>query len=229
MSHNIATRFLVGATIAVAIGCSGSEFSERGAGGGSDASAGSSSGGSAGIGAGAAGGVGGSASGGGGGTGVGGGAGKGGSGGIAGSGGISGTGGIAASGGSGGIAGSGGSSASGGTSGSGGGAGCEPACTFGLTCCSGRCVNTANDILNCGSCGLTCNQLNPHCLSGKCDVPVCFGGIGCIGEQVCCGDVCCGGGTGKICCDIQGPGPSTGPRCVDPVNGTCPIGCPGCQ
>jgi hypothetical protein len=31
-----------------------------------------------------------------------------------------------------------------------------------------------------------------------------------------------------LCCEVPGPGPSTGPKCVTPQNGTCPIGCPLC-
>jgi hypothetical protein len=225
--HRHAARILGGVAIVVFAGCGGSEFSERdpdggaGAVGGNGGAGAAPQGGSAGSGTGAAGGVGGSAA-----SGTGGGAAAGG----AGSGGTS----SGGSGGSGTSTGGTGTS-TGGTGGLGGGGGtggvnsCEPACSFGLTCCDGRCVNTANDIVNCGGCGKTCGGLNPHCLGSQCGVPICFDVVACIGEQVCCGSECCGGETGKICCDVPGPGPSSGPRCVEPVDGTCPIGCPGCQ
>src|SRR5262249_53493350 len=40
----------------------------------------------------------------------------------------------------------------------------------------------------------------------------------------CCGSSCCGGG--KLCCMVnQG---DSALQCADPVNGTCPVGCPAC-
>src|SRR5688572_11648738 len=70
-----------------------------------------------------------------------------------GSGGTTGSGGKSGAGGSAGAQGSGGSS---GSSGSGGSGGCSPVCGFGLTCCDGRCVNTANDVNHCGQCKNQC-------------------------------------------------------------------------
>ena len=111
-----------------------------------------------------------------------------------------------------------------GTAGTGGG--CTPACPFGLTCCSGKCVNTTNDINHCGACGNRCTGTRPFCNGQQCSTPPCEG-VGCIGMKFCCGTACCD--EGALCCEVQGPGPSSGPRCYAPVDGTCPIGCPLCQ
>jgi hypothetical protein len=45
-------------------------------------------------------------------------------------------------------------------------------------------------------------------------------------NQLCCGTFCCTGG--QICCTIASNVPVMSPQCLDPVNGTCPLGCPGC-
>ncbi len=47
------------------------------------------------------------------------------------------------------------------------GASCGPACDGGLTSCSGACVDTRVDKLNCGACGHSC--LGATCTAGKCD------------------------------------------------------------
>lgn len=104
---------------------------------------------------------------------------------------------------------------------------CNPACGAGFTCCNGKCVNLANDIFNCGACGVTCPGPNPFC-AGMCMQAPCDNPQQCLGTNgSCCGNACCK--PGQLCCDVQGPGPAGGPACHDPVDGTCPLGCPLCQ
>ncbi|MFO0757526.1 MAG: hypothetical protein U0359_13600 [Byssovorax sp.] len=126
-----------------------------------------------------------------------------------------------------GAGGAGGSSATVTTTGSGGGGTCSPACDLGFFCCDGACVNTANDIKNCGSCGHACLGDNPYCGAGTCADPPCDAVVVCKGSEFCCGSTCCA--EGMLCCDVQGPGPSGGPVCAAPENGTCPRGCPTCE
>lgn len=97
--------------------------------------------------------------------------------------------------------------------GDGGGKPCTVLCTMGFTCCDGACVNTHNDIHNCGGCGITCGGAQPYCNGTACAPAPC--------------SPACGPGT--LCCDVQGPGPSMGPMCYAPTDaGTCPAGCPLC-
>ena len=101
----------------------------------------------------------------------------------------------------------------GGAGGGGGSSTCAVLCTMGFTCCNGACVNLANDIHNCGKCGVTCSAPNDFCDGQTCAPPPC--------------SPACGAGT--LCCDVQGPGPSRGPMCTAPTDGgTCPLGCPLC-
>jgi hypothetical protein len=95
---------------------------------------------------------------------------------------------------------------------------------MGLVCCNGKCVNTNNDILNCGQCGNKCAGTVPFC-NGTCGTPPCSGACDAAGN--CCYDQCCA--PGKLCCNVPGPGPTMGPRCNDPIDGTCPAGCPACR
>jgi hypothetical protein len=99
-------------------------------------------------------------------------------------------------------------------------------CSLGFTCCNGVCVNTANDIHNCGACNVGCMGVPPFCDQGKCGSPPCSGPA-CSPGGFCCGAACCN--AGELCCDVQGPGPTQGPKCTPPENGTCPKGCPACQ
>jgi len=133
--------------------------------------------------------------------------------------------------GSGGGAGSGGAGSggvgSGGMGGAGGGTACPGVpCTLGFICCSGACVNPNNDILNCGHCGQTCAGPDAFCAAGTCGQPPCLRGALCPDPTTCCASQCCS--AGQLCCDVPGPGPSIGPRCTDPIGGTCPKGCPAC-
>lgn len=135
-----------------------------------------------------------------------------------------GSGGSAALGGSGGTA-------TGGTAGTAGGTGGGPvkcgggaACGTGFTCCNGICVNTANDIFNCGSCGNACTGPNPFCNGNACDKAPCNVTPPPPAGALCCGTSICK--TGELCCNVN-IGPSiTG--CFPPENGTCPKGCPEC-
>ncbi len=105
--------------------------------------------------------------------------------------------------------------------------GCNPACGVGLTCCSGKCINPANDVLNCGTCTHKCDGAHPFCNGGTCGMPPCTQpGPMCPGGGFCCGNQCCG--AYQLCCNVQMGGPSGGPACTAPVNGSCPVGCPGC-
>ncbi len=172
-------------------------------------------------------------------------AGSAGTGGVAGSGGTgaAGTGGSSGGAGRGGAAGgrggSGGGSAgrggtgggSAGTGGGTGGTGGRKSCQGdtdcqGFKCCGGFCVNPGNDILNCGMCGKSCSGDHPYCDNGTCqtDWP-CKLLAACNQGATCCGGQCCTGT--QICCTVT-LGPSvTG--CFEPVNGTCPTGCSGCN
>ncbi len=135
-----------------------------------------------------------------------------------------GTGGSSSSG-SGGSGGSGASTSSG-TGGSSSG-NCDPACTMGLECCGDQCVNKANDILNCGSCGELCTQDFPFCDNGTCADAPCNAGGGCTGELNCCGASCCA--AGELCCVVPA-GPVGPAQCTPPTeDGTCPPGCPDCD
>jgi hypothetical protein len=116
------------------------------------------------------------------------------------------------------------SSSSTGTTGN--GCGPDTPCGPGLRCCGGLCANVQNDILNCGSCGVTCLALRPYCGGGVCGSPPCDA-TPCLALDFCCGQACCTPDT--LCCDVPGGGPSSGPSCVKPVNNTCPVGCPACQ
>lgn len=121
-----------------------------------------------------------------------------------------------------------GGSTSTGMGGQGGDAACTPECGAGFTCCGGACVNLANDVLNCGACGVTCTADTPFCDATACAPNPCEAPPPTCGPGgSCCGTVCCA--AGQLCCEVNMGGPSMGPQCFDPVNGTCPGGCPACQ
>ena len=66
--------------------------------------------------------------------------------------------------------------------------GCDPACSGGLTCCGGECVDTKTDPNNCGVCGTVCRS--GLCVNGLCCPP---GAVKC--GNSCCSFTCCGGTT----------------------------------
>lgn len=105
---------------------------------------------------------------------------------------------------------------------------CGEECTkAGFVCCGNKCVNLDNDLKNCGKCGIECTTgEHPSCNAGKCGAPPCSSAAGCTSPQFCCGDTCCA--AGKLCCDVPGP-LVVGVKCVDPVDGTCPMGCKQCK
>jgi hypothetical protein len=111
-----------------------------------------------------------------------------------------------------------------GTGGGGSGECSENCASSGLECCEGRCANTGNDPANCGACGTQCSGATSYCNSGTCVEPPCDSGTTCAAGETCCGMTCCTGA--QLCCLIMG-----GPwytECADPVDGTCPVGCPLC-
>lgn len=111
------------------------------------------------------------------------------------------------------------------SSGTGGGCTTDAACGCLLNCCGGRCVNQANDILNCGGCGNPCAGPNAYCKTGTCSTPFCDQDAGACGPgSFCCGGECCAPGqlcctTHLACCDFT--------KCQAPsTEGTCQIGSP---
>ena len=108
--------------------------------------------------------------------------------------------------------------------GSAGAGGCAMNCsTTGLSCCASRCTNTDNDVKNCGTCGHECPGTFPYCDNGTCGTPPCTSTS--CGAGSCCDTQCCS--AGQLCCVVPG-GPLGPPRCVAPVNDSCPPGCPNC-
>ena len=107
----------------------------------------------------------------------------------------------------------------------GGGQSCTPACSMGLECCNGLCVNKANDVKNCGQCGKVCTEANPFC-DGECQPQPPCSGTACVGTKFCCGTECCD--VGMLCCVVN-VGPTLPPTCTPPnEHGSCPPGCPEC-
>jgi hypothetical protein len=94
-------------------------------------------------------------------------------------------------------------------------------------CCGATCVNTGNDVLNCGSCGNACAP-EESCNEGVCGERPCDGSKSCEGGQFCCGASCCD--EGMLCCVIPGPVAPSLPACSEPnSNGTCALGCRTCK
>jgi hypothetical protein len=110
------------------------------------------------------------------------------------------------------------------SSGTGGGCTTDAECGCLLNCCGGRCVNEANDILNCGACGKTCSGTNPYCNQGACAEPPCEQDAGaCCAGSFCCGTQCCP--PGQLCCTVNVA--LTFTKCQVPTaTGTCDIGAP---
>lgn len=68
-----------------------------------------------------------------------------------------------------------------------------------------------NDVHNCGQCGNDCPADKLFCDGMGCTLPPCKD---CM--------------NGDLCCVVQKGGPTMGPMCTPPENGTCPKGCPAC-
>lgn len=111
-----------------------------------------------------------------------------------------------------------------GTAGS-GGAACGDCAGF--ACCDGACVNTDNDVANCGTCNAPCAGANPYCNHGICGTPPCAPDLDCGPNAFCCDASCCA--PGQLCCTVPGPvGETT--SCAEPTaDGTCPKGCVECK
>jgi hypothetical protein len=119
-------------------------------------------------------------------------------------------------------AGAGGSTAGSGGSTAGGGATCGASCGF--TCCGPECINTGNDINNCGACGNVCPRPGPFCNNGKCDKAPCQG-VTCTGTTTCCEAECCK--SNELCCNVNAGASRT--ACTPATDkGTCPLGCAQC-
>jgi hypothetical protein len=115
-----------------------------------------------------------------------------------------------------------GGSGGGAVAGAGGGSSCGPNCGF--SCCGPDCVNTNNDINNCGVCGNVCPGPAPYCNNGKCDQAPCQG-VTCTGATTCCEAECCK--VGELCCEVNAGASRT--ACTPVTDkGTCPPGCAQC-
>lgn len=96
---------------------------------------------------------------------------------------------------------------------------CQTDCpSQGLICCGGRCVNTNNDIYNCGGCGAGCTDDALYCQSGTCTTTPCTDEATPSGCP-----------QGQLCCIVNEGGPSGPPACYPPVDDACPLGCPQCD
>ena len=121
-------------------------------------------------------------------------------------------------------AGSAGTNAGGASGGNAAGSGGVPAacaqCGSERGCCDNHCVNLANDPLNCGRCGRTCDD-GMYCTGSDCVAKPCQ--TTCADAASCCDSECCA--AGQLCCDPQGP-IETSPHCSAPSEtGSCPMGC----
>ena len=103
-----------------------------------------------------------------------------------------------------------------------GGSTCGANCGF--KCCGPECINTGNDINNCGTCGTVCTGPSPFCNNGKCEKAPCQD-VTCIGTATCCEAECCK--AGELCCNVNAGASRT--ACTPATDkGTCPLGCAQC-
>ncbi len=119
-----------------------------------------------------------------------------------------------------------------------------PGCADFQTLCSGRCVDTRSDNVNCGACGLACAEsacVNGRCRTAPCTAPTSLCGVRCVDLSTdrsnCggCNTVCAPGQTctgGRCFSDCGGPGRTLcGSLCVDLSTdsancGACGRACP---
>jgi hypothetical protein len=95
-------------------------------------------------------------------------------------------------------------------------------CGSGRTCCGGYCTDLDDDVLNCGACGVVCDEPGPYehgaCINGNCEYV-------CAGSTVRCNGTCTDvswdasncGGCGNVC-------PESAPYCIQ---GECTGCAPG--
>lgn len=103
-----------------------------------------------------------------------------------------------------------------------GGASCGGNCGF--SCCGSECINTNNDLHNCGQCGTVCPASTPYCDNGKCAKPPCES-TSCAAGTTCCMNECCA--AGELCCEVNAGASRIG--CFPATDtGTCPLGCAQC-
>ena len=115
-----------------------------------------------------------------------------------------------------------GAAGTGGSAAGAGGASCGANCGF--QCCGLDCINTGNDIHNCGTCGTVCPGPAPFCNNGKCEQAPCQG-VTCTGTTTCCEAECCK--AGELCCNVNAGASRT--ACTPATDkGTCPLGCAQC-
>jgi hypothetical protein len=101
---------------------------------------------------------------------------------------------------------------------------CVPSCGVDRSCCNGKCVNPANDPLNCNGCNIKC-ATGDYC-NGSCEpIPCAKGGTACGAAETCCGTSCCT--HGQLCCEQAGPVGTPYPVCFTPTTDqpTCAQGC----
>jgi len=91
------------------------------------------------------------------------------------------------------------------------------ACTNGLSCCEGGCIDTVNDPDNCGFCNNVCPP-GESCLGSACQPPTGCEGGGCIPGDSCCGDICANLQTSNAFCGNCETACAPDESCV---NGVC--------
>jgi len=99
------------------------------------------------------------------------------------------------------------------------GCGTGPGCAENEACCSGVCTDITSDAMNCGGCGMVCQDNGPDCVARQCmcgSSPPCewAGLLACMNEdfsrfQKCCDGICmetsddnCGG-CGIVCAETE--------------------------
>ncbi len=85
-------------------------------------------------------------------------------------------------------------------------------CSDDASCCNGQCVNTEQNVANCGECGSSCSAtVANECSFGLCR---CSGGPECQAGDACCGDGCADLSTSASNCGACGVQCGMGEACV---------------